>query len=197
MDVKIEPSWKSRLDAEFTKDYFRSLIQFVKEEYRSAIVYPPGREIFHAFEACHFDEVKVVIIGQDPYHGAGQAHGLCFSVREGVKPPPSLVNIFKEIQTDLGKQIPSSGNLEHWAKQGVLLLNATLTVRASAPGSHQNKGWEIFTDEVIRKVSAEKENGVRSSIAPGTWCSPRLIHLPFPHTMAFSAVSILARRTRI
>lgn len=159
-DVKIESSWKNRLKDEFEKPYFQSLIDFVKAEYKSATVYPPGKEIFHAFDACRFDDVKVVILGQDPYHGPGQANGLCFSVRDGVRMPPSLVNIFKEIQSDLGKPIPSSGDLERWAKQGVLLLNATLTVRASSPGSHQNKGWETFTDEAVRKISQEKEHVV-------------------------------------
>lgn len=160
MDVKIAPEWKMRLSSEFEKPYFQQLAAFVKAEYQTATVYPPGREIFRAFDACAFDEVKVVIIGQDPYHGPGQANGLCFSVHENVRMPPSLVNIFKEIQTDLGKPIPRSGNLERWARQGVLLLNATLTVRASTPGSHQNKGWEIFTDAVIKKISEEKEHVV-------------------------------------
>jgi uracil-DNA glycosylase len=160
MEVKIASSWKERLSAEFTKPYFDELISFVKKEYQSAVVYPPGKEIFRAFDCCDFDEVKVVIIGQDPYHGPGQANGLCFSVRPGVRMPPSLLNIFKEIQNDIQKPIPASGDLERWASQGVLLLNATLTVRASTPGSHQNKGWENFTDEVIRKISDEKENVV-------------------------------------
>jgi uracil-DNA glycosylase len=160
MDVKISSSWKSRLSDEFSKPYFQTLTDFVRGEYANQTVYPPGREIFRAFDACDFNDVKVVIIGQDPYHGAGQANGLCFSVHEGLKFPPSLLNIFKEIKQDLGKPIPGSGDLERWAKQGVLLLNATLTVRASTPGSHQNKGWELFTDEVIRKLSAEKSNVV-------------------------------------
>jgi Uracil DNA glycosylase len=138
-DVKIAPSWNDRLSAEFDKPYFSTLIDFVKQEYQNQVVYPPGKEIFKAFDHCSFEDAKVVIIGQDPYHGPGQANGLCFSVREGVKPPPSLVNIFKEIRNDLGKEIPKSGDLDRWAKQGVLLLNATLTVRASDPGSHQNK----------------------------------------------------------
>ena len=155
-EVKINESWKGRLQAEFEKPYFIYLIDFVKNEYKSQTVYPPGKEIFRAFDFCPFEGIKVVIIGQDPYHGPGQANGLCFSVRDGVRMPPSLVNIFKEVKRDLGKEIPSSGNLERWASQGVLLLNATLTVRASSPGSHQNKGWEAFTDEVIRKVSDEK-----------------------------------------
>lgn len=157
-EVKIAESWKLRLKKEFESDYFNSLIDFVKSEYASATVYPPGKEIFRAFDFCDFDTTRVVIIGQDPYHGEGQANGLCFSVRPGVRMPPSLLNIFKEIQNDLGKPIPSNGDLERWATQGVLLLNATLTVRASTPGSHQNKGWEKFTDAVIQTISAEKEN---------------------------------------
>lgn len=160
MDVKIAPSWKDRLSEEFEKPYFRALADFVRSEYRSAVVFPPGAEIFSAFDHCPFHALKVVIIGQDPYHGPGQANGLCFSVRDGVRMPPSLVNIFKEINRDLGKPMPASGNLERWAAQGVLLLNATLTVRASSPGSHQNRGWETFTDAVIRKISTEKENVV-------------------------------------
>jgi uracil-DNA glycosylase len=158
MDVKISTSWKTRLSDEFPKPYFEKLTSFVRQEYAAHTVYPPGKEIFRAFDVCDFDQVKVVIIGQDPYHGAGQANGLCFSVREGVTLPPSLLNIFKEIRQDLGKPIPTSGDLERWAHQGVLLLNATLTVRAATPGSHQNKGWESFTDEVIRKLSAERSN---------------------------------------
>lgn len=158
--IKIAPSWNERLKDEFEQLYFQELIQFVKKEYSEFTVYPPGKEIFRAFDSCDFDKVRVVIIGQDPYHGPGQANGLCFSVRDGVKPPPSLGNIFKEILQDVGKPIPVSGDLERWAHQGVLLLNATLTVRASAPGSHQNKGWEIFTDAVIRKISEEKQNVV-------------------------------------
>jgi uracil-DNA glycosylase len=160
MDVKIAPSWKSRLSDEFNKSYFLQLIEFVKQEYQTQTVYPPGKEIFHAFDGCDFADVKVVIIGQDPYHGPGQANGFCFSVRDGIRVPPSLVNIFKEIKQDLGKPIPTSGDLERWAKQGVLLLNATLTVRASSPGSHQNKGWETFTDAVIKKLSEERQNVV-------------------------------------
>lgn len=158
MDVKITESWKKRLMPEFEAPYFQELIEFVKSEYKTQSVYPPGREIFNALDQCAFEKVGVVIIGQDPYHGAGQANGLCFSVREGMRMPPSLVNIFKEIKSDLGKPIPIHGDLKHWAQQGVLLLNATLTVRASTPGSHQNKGWEIFTDAVIKKISDEKEN---------------------------------------
>jgi uracil-DNA glycosylase len=160
MDVKIAASWKDRLSEEFLKPYFNELTDFVRKEYATHTVYPPGKEIFNAFDACVFDDVKVVIIGQDPYHGPGQANGLCFSVHEGIRMPPSLVNIFKEISSDLGKPMPRSGDLLRWANQGVLLLNATLTVRSSTPGSHQNKGWEQFTDAVIRKVSDEKENVV-------------------------------------
>ena len=159
-DIKIASSWKDRLEGEFERPYFQELTRFVKSEYAAETVYPPGKEIFRAFDSCDFENLRVVIIGQDPYHGEGQANGLCFSVREGVRIPPSLVNIFKEIQADLGKPFPPNGDLGRWARQGVLLLNATLTVRASSPGSHQNKGWETFTDAVIRKVSAEKENVV-------------------------------------
>ncbi len=160
MDVKIAPSWKKRLSDEFDKTYFTTLIDFVKQEYQTQTVYPPGKEIFRAFDYCDFDNVKVVIIGQDPYHGAGQANGLCFSVRDGIRMPPSLVNIFKELHNDVGKPMPHSGDLERWATQGVLLLNATLTVRSASPGSHQNKGWESFTDAAIKKISDEKENVV-------------------------------------
>jgi uracil-DNA glycosylase len=160
MDVKIASTWKERLSGEFNEQYFIRLTEFVRSEYLNATIYPPGREIFRAFDHSDFNETKVVIIGQDPYHGPGQANGLCFSVRDGVRMPPSLVNIFKEIKQDLGKPIPPTGDLERWAHQGVLLLNATLTVRAGTPGSHQNKGWEIFTDAVIRKISSEKESVV-------------------------------------
>lgn len=158
MNVTINESWKTRLGPEFDKPYFHQLVDFVKSEYAQHKVYPPGRQIFSAFDHCSFDEARVVIIGQDPYHGVGQANGLCFSVSDGIRTPPSLVNIFKEIADDLGKPIPGSGNLERWANQGVLLLNATLTVRASSPGSHQNKGWEEFTDAVIRLLNEGKEN---------------------------------------
>ncbi len=159
-DVKLAESWKQHLRFEFEKPYFQELIEFVKQEYKTQTVYPPGKEIFRAFDLCPLPAVRVVIIGQDPYHGPGQANGLCFSVRDGVRFPPSLLNIFKEINADLGKPIPPSGNLERWAQQGVLLLNATLTVRGSTPGSHQNKGWETFTDEVIRLVSAQRPHVV-------------------------------------
>lgn len=158
MNVRIAPGWKQRLNDEFNKEYFRALTEFVRKEYATCTVYPPGREIFNAFDHCDFDQVRVVIIGQDPYHGAGQANGLCFSVRDGIPIPRSLVNIFTEISRDLGKPMPKSGDLTRWARQGVLLLNATLTVRASSPGSHQNRGWEEFTDQVIRVISEEKEN---------------------------------------
>lgn len=154
MDVKIAESWKNELKSEFEKDYFEKLTSFVKQEYRSQRVYPPGKEIFRAFDKCDFDKVKVVILGQDPYHGPGQANGLCFSVREGVPFPPSLVNIFKEIKADLGKEIPPHGSLDRWAEQGVLLLNATLTVRAHQAGSHQKRGWEQFTDAVIHHLAS-------------------------------------------
>lgn len=157
-DVKIASSWKEKLLPEFEKPYFNNLIEFVKEEYKTQTVYPPGKEIFKAFDCADFDQVKVVIIGQDPYHGPGQANGLCFSVHENMTMPPSLKNIFKEIHNDLGKPIPKNGDLERWARQGVLLLNATLTVRASSPGSHQNKGWETFTDAVIQLISTQKQN---------------------------------------
>jgi uracil-DNA glycosylase len=158
MNVKIEQSWKERLADEFGKPYFVQLTDFVRDEYGKAAVYPPGNLIFNAFHHCPFDRVKVVLLGQDPYHEPGQAHGLCFSVREGVPFPPSLVNIFKEIESDLGKPVPHSGDLTRWADQGVLLLNATLTVRAHTAGSHQNKGWETFTDAVIHRLDAERKH---------------------------------------
>ena len=160
MEVTIEQSWKERLQGEFDKPYFKDLTDFVRNEYRTTVVYPPGKLIFNAFNLCPFDNVKVVIIGQDPYHGPGQAHGLCFSVQDGVDYPPSLRNIFKEIQSDIGTPVPASGDLTRWAKQGVLLLNATLTVRANMAGSHQRRGWETFTDAVINAVATEKQNVV-------------------------------------
>lgn len=156
MGVAIAESWKVHLNEEFEKEYFKTLVEFVKEEYNNHTVYPPGIEIFRAFDKCKWEDIKVVIIGQDPYHGPGQANGLCFSVRPEVAMPPSLINIFKEIKDDTGKPFPENGDLERWAEQGVLLLNATLTVRANIAGSHQNKGWEIFTDAVIKKLSTEK-----------------------------------------
>ena len=158
MQIKIHPSWQSILENEFTKPYFEQLISFVKNEYKQHTCYPKGSEIFAAFDHCPFENVKVVIIGQDPYHGPNQANGLCFSVNDGVPFPPSLQNIFKEVEKDLQIPYPSSGNLERWADQGVLLLNATLTVRQSEAGSHQNKGWETFTDAIIQEISNRKEN---------------------------------------
>lgn len=158
--VQIEASWLEKLQSEFDKPYFEQLIQFVKTEYAQGTCYPPGKLIFNAFNLCPLPKVKVVLIGQDPYHEPQQAHGLCFSVNDGVPFPPSLRNIFQEIQTDLGKPVPQSGNLTRWAEQGVLLLNATLTVRAHMAASHQKRGWERFTDAVIRLVSAEKEHVV-------------------------------------
>ncbi|RDY61499.1 uracil-DNA glycosylase [Flagellimonas nanhaiensis] len=160
MEVSIEPSWKTHLTHEFEQPYFEQLTQFVKQEYRQYTCYPKGKDIFSAFDHCPFQEVKVVIIGQDPYHGPNQANGLCFSVKDGIPHPPSLVNIFKEIKVDVEKPYPKSGNLERWAEQGVLLLNATLTVRAHQAGSHQNKGWEQFTDAVIKTISSQLEGVV-------------------------------------
>lgn len=158
MTININPSWKSILASEFEKPYFEQLISFVKSEYQNYTCFPNGKDIFAAFDHCNFDDVKVVIIGQDPYHGQGQANGLCFSVNDGIALPPSLLNIFKELETDLEIPIPNNGNLQHWSRQGVLLLNATLTVRAHQAGSHQDKGWEEFTDAVIKKISKEKES---------------------------------------
>ena len=160
MDVKIESSWKEQLQSEFDKPYFQQLTEFVRSEYQAQTIFPPAKLIFNAFDQCPFDRVKVVILGQDPYHGPGQAHGLCFSVNDGVEFPPSLRNIFKEIQADTGASIPASGNLTRWAQQGVLLLNATLTVRAHQAGSHQKRGWEQFTDAVILLVSERMEHVV-------------------------------------
>src|SRR5512137_2115189 len=158
MDVKIETGWKSKLSNEFGKEYFLRLTDFIREEYHKTTIYPPAALIFNAFDSCPFEKVKAVIIGQDRYHGPGQAHGLCFSVREGVEFPPSLINIFKEIHADLGIAPLKSGDLTRWAQQGVLLLNATLTVRAHQAGSHQKKGWEEFTDYVVRLLNDEKRN---------------------------------------
>jgi uracil-DNA glycosylase len=158
MEVRIEESWKERLKPEFEKDYFIKLTDFIKNEYSTGTVFPPGGLIFNSFNLCPFGSVKAVIIGQDPYHGPGQAHGLCFSVRDGMEFPPSLKNIFKEIESDTGTPVPPSGNLERWAAQGVLLLNATLTVKEHLAGSHQNKGWEKFTDAAINILNQEKNN---------------------------------------
>ena len=158
MNVRIEPSWQQRLQPEFDKPYFEKLTDFVRHEYAIKTVYPPGSQIFAAFDACPFDRVKVVILGQDPYHEPNQAHGLCFSVNDHIPFPPSLQNIFKEIESDLGIPVPASGNLTRWARQGVLLLNATLTVEAHRAASHQGKGWETFTDAVIHKLTEEREH---------------------------------------
>lgn len=158
MEVRIEPSWKEALKEEFGKEYFSKLTEFVKEEYKSSVVYPLPANIFHAFELTPFNEVKVVILGQDPYHGPDQAMGLSFSVAEGITFPPSLRNLYKELESDIGKPAPRTGDLTHWAAQGVLLLNSTLTVRAHSAGSHQGKGWELFTDAAISLLSQKKEN---------------------------------------
>lgn len=158
MDVRIEESWKQRLQTEFDQSYFEQLTRFVHQEYATHTVYPPGKQIFAAFDSCPFEQVKVVILGQDPYHEPRQAHGLCFSVNDGIPFPPSLQNIFKEIESDLGIPVPASGDLTRWAQQGVLLLNATLTVRAHQAASHQGKGWETFTDTVIHKLAEEREH---------------------------------------
>lgn len=160
MEVSVPGLWKAILQQEFEQPYFAELMAFVEDEYAHQTCYPPKREVFAAFEHCSFDKIKVVIIGQDPYHGEGQANGLCFSVKEGVALPPSLVNIFKELERDLGVPMRVSGNLEQWAEQGVLLLNATLTVRAGEAGSHQKRGWERFTDAVIERISAKREGVV-------------------------------------
>lgn len=160
MHVNIAESWKNILQPEFEKSYFKNLVDFVKSEYTQHTCYPSGKDIFAAFDACSFNDLKVVIIGQDPYHGIGQANGLCFSVHEGITHPPSLINIFKEIETDTGKAYPVSGDLSRWAQQGVLLLNATLTVRAHEAGSHQKQGWEQFTDAVIAQISEQKKDVV-------------------------------------
>lgn len=158
MNVRIDDSWKVQLQPEFEQDYFRDLVNFVRSEYATTTVYPPGSQIFRAFDLSPFDQTKVVILGQDPYHEPGQAHGLCFSVDKGVPFPPSLQNIYKEIRDDIGTVVSSQGDLSDWARQGVLLLNATLTVRAHQAGSHQNKGWERFTDAVIHRLAEQREH---------------------------------------
>ena len=158
MEININPCWKSRLGAEFEKPYFQELSAFVANEYQTSKCFPPKPEIFAAFDACSFEDLKLVIIGQDPYHGEGQANGLCFSVNDGIAFPPSLRNIFEEIRRETGTKLPESGNLSRWANQGVLLLNSVLTVEKGNAGSHQNKGWEIFTNAVIEKISSEKSN---------------------------------------
>ncbi len=193
INPEIESSWKHTLSDEFKADYFYELKQFLLEEKKKYTIYPLGNQIFTAFNLTPFGKVKVVIIGQDPYHGKGQAHGLCFSVARGITKPPSLVNIFKEIRNDLGYEIPEHGNLEDWARQGVLLINATLTVRAGQAGSHQNKGWETFTDAVIKKLSEEKEKLVfllwgNFAIAKRALIDEHKHHiLTAPHPSPFSA----------
>lgn len=193
--VKIHPSWEKVIGEEFKKNYFEKLTQFVKKEYLSNTVYPEGKNIFRAFELCPFEDVKVVIIGQDPYHGPKQANGLCFSVNDEMLLPPSLQNIYKEIETDLKVERPTKGNLDNWARQGVLLLNATLTVRANTPGSHQNQGWEEFTNAVIKAISDKKENIVfllwgKYAQDKGTIINNKKHHvLTAPHPSPFSAHS--------
>lgn len=194
-DIKMEPSWKEHLIEEFGKEYFRALTDFVKKEYASKTIYPSPKFIFRAFEMCPFDAVKVVILGQDPYHGKGQANGLSFSVNDGVVLPPSLQNIFKEIESDTGMSVEKTGNLDRWARQGVLLLNATLTVEDSHPGSHQKKGWEEFTDRVIQLLSEKKSNLV--FVLWGRYAQEKGAHidtnkhlvLKSPHPSPFSAYS--------
>ena len=183
MNVKIANSWKKLLQEEFEKPYFKKLVDYIKQEYASQKVYPPGPLIFNAFNQCSLDELKVVIVGQDPYHGAGQANGLCFSVNDSITFPRSLNNIFKEIANDIDTPFPVSGNLEKWAKQGVLLLNATLTVRARQAGSHQNQGWETFTDNVLRKISEEKENIVFLLWGAFAQQKTKIINSPKHHLM--------------
>jgi len=198
MEVKIEPTWKAVLTDEFGKEYFAALAAFVKDEYKKGAVYPAPKNIFRAFDLCPFDKVKVVILGQDPYHGAGQANGLCFAVGDGIALPPSLQNIYKEIAADTGvpfEALAKKGDLERWAKQGVLLLNATLTVAAKTPGSHQNKGWEEFTDAAIRALSDRREHLV--FILWGNYAKQKGAHIDrtkhcvieSPHPSPFSAYS--------
>ncbi len=176
-EVKIEESWKKHLAAEFEKSYFKELTEFVKKEYQATKVYPPPKDIFRAFDLCPFDKVKVVILGQDPYHGENQANGLCFAVHEGIRTPPSLQNIFKELESDLGRSVDQNPDLSRWAKQGVLLLNATLTVRAGQAGSHQHKGWEEFTDAAIKALNDERENLV--FILWGNYAKQKGAHIDF------------------
>jgi uracil-DNA glycosylase len=194
MDVKIEQSWKQALQEEFEKPYFKELAEFVKNEYKIKTIYPPPKSIFRAFDLCPFDKVEVVILGQDPYHGAGQANGLSFAVGEGVRPPPSLQNIFKEIEDDLGKPlVHKSGDLSRWAEQGVLLLNATLTVQGGMAGSHQSRGWEEFTDATIKALSEKREHLV--FILWGNYAKAKGAHIDrikhlvieSPHPSPFSA----------
>jgi uracil-DNA glycosylase len=196
IDPKIEPSWKERLAGEFQKPYFTGLRSFLRQEKQNgAVIYPPGPLIFNAFNKTPFDAVKAVILGQDPYHGPGQAHGLCFSVQHGVKPPPSLVNIHKELNADIGFRIPDHGNLEKWAEQGVMLLNACLTVRAGQPGSHHGKGWEQFTNAVVKTLNDEKEGLIfllwgKPAQEKGSIIDPKRHHvLKAAHPSPFSAHS--------
>ncbi len=195
MEVKIEESWRKNLAEEFGADYFKELVAFVVSEYKEKKIYPPPKNIFRAFELCPFEKTKVVILGQDPYHGPKQANGLCFSVNDEMLLPPSLQNIYKEIETDLKVERPTKGNLDNWARQGVLLLNATLTVRANTPGSHQNQGWEEFTNAVIKAISDKKENIVfllwgKYAQDKGTIINNKKHHvLTAPHPSPFSAHS--------
>lgn len=206
MNVQIEESWKAHLQPEFEKDYFRTLTDFVRDEYGKYAIYPPGKLIFNAFNLCPFDKVKVVIIGQDPYHGPGQAHGLCFSVNDGVPFPPSLLNIFKEIKNDIGTDAPTTGNLTRWAEQGILLLNATLTVRAHQAGSHQTAVGKHL--QMRPSAFSPKKKSIlylffggpmpnakgHSSTVTDIWYLPRHIHLPYPPITASSGTSISAKR---
>lgn len=193
MDLKIEPSWQEALQEEFNKSYFKNLTGVIKQAYLQEVIYPHPKNIFNAFTFCPFNQVKVVILGQDPYHGEGQAHGLSFSVPDGIKIPPSLLNIYKELKNDIGKEIPTSGNLEHWTKQGALLLNATLTVRASEAGSHQGLGWETFTDTIIKTISDQKEHvvfilwGKYAGAKAGLINKDKHLILTAPHPSPFSA----------
>ncbi|MBU6321376.1 MAG: uracil-DNA glycosylase [Patescibacteria group bacterium] len=196
MEVRIDPSWHEVLKGEFEQPYFRELTEFVKKEYASEVVYPPPKYLFRAFDLCPFDKVKVVILGQDPYHGKGQANGLCFAVGEGIALPPSLQNIFKEIESDLGKPlVHKTGDLERWAKQGVLLLNATLTVKARMAGSHQGRGWEAFTDAVVQALNDKREHLV--FILWGNYARQKGAHIDrsrhcvieSPHPSPFSAAA--------
>lgn len=200
VNPQIHASWKEVLLEEFQSDYFQSLKQFLVEEKKTHIVYPPGPFIFNAFNTTPFNAVKVVILGQDPYHGEGQAHGLCFSVPAGIKPPPSLVNIFKELKSDLGIPVPAHGNLESWARQGVFLLNATLTVRANTPLSHAGKGWEVFTNKVVEKLSKERNQLVfilwgRNAQAKENLIDPsKHLILKSAHPSPFSATAFFGCR---
>jgi uracil-DNA glycosylase len=194
-EVKIGGGWKEKLEGEFEQQYFQDLSKFVREEYQKSVVYPAPKNVFRAFDECPFDKVKVVILGQDPYHGEGQASGLCFAVNPGVKAPPSLQNIFKELESDLGHPVSRDPDLIRWAKQGVLLLNATLTVNAKTPGSHQGRGWEQFTDAVVKKLNDEREHLV--FILWGNYAKQKGAHIDrarhlvieSPHPSPFSAYS--------